>query len=792
MTYRKPVVGLLVATALTSALLGACTDAGLYQWKRDPYQANKLTVSGTVCSDDPRQRNFPVKILFMIDTSQSLASDANDPSGFRGKAVDDITTTWGKNPNYSFGIIAFGAKARNLIDEGFTRDSSKLSSAAASVQSSGGAGTAAGCIAGRCRDLRAAMSLANSIITGDILSGNPGLVARTTYVLVLFSGGSPVPAMSRCACRDKQTETLVDNWQGCPWTECDGCKVTCPASTTCKDTQCFPVCNPECDDRQFCDTDFVCKDKDDSFSGNPTVPPVSGQPVGIPDTFTQWYLPAKHGLDASKLGGAKSCQLACVYPAGGHPDSCEERQLIATVRELRDFAKKNGAAQLQLHTTYLPDKEQRQAPDPFLPPCNDPAADEARTVRLLSEMAFAGDGGFTQFGQASAITFKDVDLHTSRDALVIKELVVTNANVMTDAQGIHADSDQDGLPDEVEQKIGLCQSDRDTDGDGLGDAVEVKLSTDPLVPNDPVECVDLIATQTPGEDLCKPGTSKSWKTYEDKDKDSLNACEERLLGTEDSLFDSDADGIPDKVEFVAGTNYLEVDPLRDADFDGVVNREEVRGHTDPRSNDAQGQLDLAYRYEEVDEGVKTVHSYSQPPTITGVMLKNVSAQSAPGVGYLRFNPGPPPTLSWRSPADMGPGGDFGPPVDISKNNNEGYQLVSKPNKEHFVTVLVEGPASYPPKELIDKIVISAAPRNCLRFRVRNITLLDTAKDPELKTTGNNTVFIFFAEAPKNAKDGFGIFRVASVRLNYTKGPPESRTPKAAELSFADDDFVLFE
>jgi len=332
--------------------------------------------------------------------------------------------------------------------------------------------------------------------------------------------------------------------------------------------------------------------------------------------------------------------------------------------------------------------------------------------------------------------------------------------------------------------------------------VEVKLALDPLTVDNPVECIDLKTAQESDDDPCNEGMSKDWLHYtEDKDHDELNACEERLLGTDDSLFDTDADGIPDRIEFLLGTNYLSIDPLQDADLDGIVNREEVRGHTDPRSNDTQEQLDLAYRYEEVDEGLKQVLSYTQPSAVTGVMIKNVSPQTTPGVGWLKFDPGPPPTLSWRDYGDMDTGGNFGPAVDVSKTSKEGYVLEScriqagggctEDSKLKYITVWVDGPDSYPPKTLVEKINISAAKRNCLRFTVRNITLMQTKKDRILKTHGNNTVDIYFAEAPQRAKAGYGIFRIASIRLNYTKEPPpERRTPKTPEITFTDEDFIL--
>jgi hypothetical protein len=771
-------------------------------------------VSGNVCTDDLHQSDFPIKVLFMIDVTQGVRGSKNDPNGMRGKAIEDMIGLWGKNPNYHFGVTIFGSKAKNLLVDditqkpiGFTRNFSKLSSAVAQIKSGGGGDPVTQCRAGRCRDIRAAISLTNSIITGDVLASDPGEVARTTYVLILFSGGPPVPPLGRCACRDKDEEKAGGEWEGCPWKECEGCKVTCPAQTICKGSDCYPVCNPPCDSDEYCDPSqagWQCVEG--KPTALPTVPALSTVPMSIPDTFTFRVPPP------DKPGGTCK-QQTCVFAAGGHPESCEEKLLVQDVRELLTFTIKNGAGQFQLHATYLPDMETRQDTDAYYPPgpapcLGDAKADHARATRILSQMAYAGGGSFTKFTSAGAIPdgFLKIgrDLYATSDALVFKELVVFNRNVLAQAEDIFPDTDADGLVDAVEEKIGTCVSDEDTDGDGLKDSVEVKLALDPLKIDKPVECIDLKTAQETDDDPCNEGMSKDWLHYtEDKDNDELNACEERLLGTDDSLFDTDADGIPDRIEFLVGTNYLSVDPLHDSDLDGIVNREEIRGHLDPRSNDTQDQLDLAYRYEEVDEGLKQVLSYTQPSAVTGVMIKNVSPQTTPGVGWLKFDPGPPPTLAWRDYGDMDTGGNFGPAVDVTKPSKEGYVLTScriesgsgggctEDSKLKYVTVWVDGPDSYPPKTLVEKINISAAKRNCLRFTVRNITLMQTKKDRVLKTNGNNTVDIYFAEAPQRAKSGYGIFRIASIRLNYIKDPPpERRTPKTPEITFTDEDFIL--
>jgi hypothetical protein len=782
----------LTGAALCAGLYGpGCTNSDLYQLNKTPYQANKLTLSGSVCTDDLHQSNFPMKILFLVDMSQSLRSSNNDPNFRRAQAIQDILGLWGKNQNYHFGIAIFGSSAANLLTDStgtrsiaFSRDMSKLQAAVGVIKSGGGtAASVAACRSARCRDYRSAISLASSLITGDILAADPGEVARTTYAVVMFTGGPPVPAMGRCPCRKADDEKKGGKWAPCPWSECDGCTVTCPPGATCKKD--------------------VCTD-----STGRVVTPLLFTPTIYPDTYTFMIPPP--------VGG--TCQpLTCVYAKGGNPESCEELVLTKDVRELRTFALNNGAGQFQFHTTYLPDLElrdptskysSRKSTDPYFPPapCNGRAdIDKARTVRLLSQMSYAGAGSTQVFTSAEQISggFLKVgqDLFTSRDPLVYKEFLVSNENVLATPLGLQVDTDGDGLSDLTEQQLKTCPEDEDSDGDGLGDALEVKLALDPLKAGSPVECLELKFKNETGEDPCNEGTDKTWIRYDnDKDRDGLNACEERLLGTEDTLYDSDADGIPDRVEFKVGTNYLAVDPHMDADQDGVTNREEVRSHTDPRSFDAQSKLDLAYRYEEVDEGLRKVLSFTQPTNITGVTIKNVSPGTSPGTGYLKFDPGPPPTLTWKDHADSGAGGAYGPPVDITKPSPEGVKVTScrrtasggcsADSQLRYITVLTDGPGYYPPTAMAERINVSSAMRNCLRFTVRNVTLLETGKHRVLGTRGNNIVNLYFGEAPQKVKNSYGMFRIARVRVTYLKGPPEQRTPKSAVIDLKNDDFYI--
>ena len=184
-------------------LLGAlgCSDAQLSA--RPPEKPiprdNKLTIQTELCLDTPAEVVFPVKVLFVIDTSTSMEiSDPADPmqpdptlSTGRARAVRQVVERFRDQPGFSIGMIKFGASSNVLTDCGmagpcFIEDSTanqgKLMSAVAEL------GVAAGTT-----DYEAAMNTAFQMISNDLKTGDKVSVARSKYVVIFMSDGLPAP-----------------------------------------------------------------------------------------------------------------------------------------------------------------------------------------------------------------------------------------------------------------------------------------------------------------------------------------------------------------------------------------------------------------------------------------------------------------------------------------------------------------------------------------------------------------------------------------------------------------------
>ena len=649
------VVGAAVAIAVAVDAI-ACTDATLYDPVDVPSQPDKIAFTGSVCTDNPAERSFPLRVVFVVDDG------ARQPAGLDGaglaqldlrrvEALRDAASTL-RAADTAFALVRYGGEAQVLPDGGFTTDANALAEAAGALTVPMPPTTDGSRRTGQ------ALSLASSLVTGDLLSTPRGPRSRTKYVLVFLQNGP--------------TDDLV-----------------------------LPL--------------------------------------------------------------ADDCDAACV--------------LQARVAELRRQVKDGGGADLQVHALDIGSL--------------DADADvRAQTASELQQMAFAGAGEYRPVCARDAqgavvppgcgpqnVTLAGIDVNSARNVFLKKSFVVANLNAVTRPDGTTVpDSDEDGLADDEEPALGTDPARRDTDGDGIGDKVELLLQgtgVDPLVPDDPVTCAFL---------------DPAVRFTIDTDGDGLLDCEEALLRLDPTLFDTDRDGLPDPLEALSGTNFLEDDGLADADFDGTSNIDELRAHTDPRAADAKSRSELSYLYREVDLGVRTLLFASQPRKITGVTVEEVGGAANLGNGALSFVvSNGRKLLAWRDANES----EFGDAVVVEDGV---YTLSAACNGlplpcDREIVVDVTGPLL--PRTSVDELLrVKAAERQCVDFRVRNVTLVQTRAHEGRDNAGENDVRIFFGQVPQGAPNAFGIFRVAQFR--YTFVAPATKVPDVDDQLVDDFRFVLFE
>ena len=166
----------------------SCTDTslsrvpGLGQGPAD----NKLAVRGEFCTEDPTTLAFPVKILFVVDSSQSM--DRTDPTGRRLSAVREVVDAFINDPGVSFGVIQFAGAANvltqdpNTGEDGFTRDRMEIDSAIVRLGQ-----------AEQTTDYEGALANVQRVLARDMMDADEVELSRSKYVVIFLSDGLPNP-----------------------------------------------------------------------------------------------------------------------------------------------------------------------------------------------------------------------------------------------------------------------------------------------------------------------------------------------------------------------------------------------------------------------------------------------------------------------------------------------------------------------------------------------------------------------------------------------------------------------
>lgn len=177
------------ATSLLSAVPGllvmlvSCTDVGLQPavGQGAAVYDDELHLTGEVCLSPDTDAVFPVKVLFLVDTSDSMSVTDRDMK--RKDAVNAVLTRYQDNPAVLFGVIAFDSEVDNLT-RGFT-NAPDLAAIDSRISQ-----------ADRLTDYQGALGAAYEMISEDIVASSPAERARSKYIIVFFSDGTPDPQCS--------------------------------------------------------------------------------------------------------------------------------------------------------------------------------------------------------------------------------------------------------------------------------------------------------------------------------------------------------------------------------------------------------------------------------------------------------------------------------------------------------------------------------------------------------------------------------------------------------------------
>lgn len=175
------------------------------------------------------------------------------------------------------------------------------------------------------------------------------------------------------------------------------------------------------------------------------------------------------------------------------------------------------------------------------------------------------------------------------------------------------DTDNDEIPDNLEELLGLDPSKDDTDGDGLSDYLEI----------------DILYLDPTKEDTDGNGIPDG---LEDNDKDGLTNIEETEYGTDPMNSDSDSDNLSDYDEIYT----YKTDPLNaDTDFDGVSDGKEIELNTDPLvANESFNVIQSSSEDENVTASVEINLSGEQVETLEIESVSNPTLFPEEMPGYV--------------------------------------------------------------------------------------------------------------------------------------------------------------
>ena len=562
----------------------ACSKAGLQPVEQETGEIvdDRLDITGSVCTSVPSDVNFPVKIMFIVDTSGSMQftdpSDQNTTTNFdnnntqqsaqgeclascattgvgncasicsnpnspgRQAAVQKVVDRFGNNPAVEFAIVRFNARITvnggEPNCEGFTRDSNCIDRGIQSLAQ-----------AEIFTDYQGAFTTAYEVLQRDMEDASPVERSRTKYVVMFISDGAPDP---KCT---------------------DGCG----------------------NDRYL-------------------------------DTYDSWCdLPRGDWCDEFLISGSRCEFMQSFYPGMREPCKAynSETQIVQRVNEIMSLADTYGVAELRIHSAYL---FAAGLPDAVLQLIGSTPAESESLIRRIAE---AGDGLYRNFSSGQQIDFLDINYASVARPYGSTSFIVTNQNAWPDLSRLAIDSDGDSVPDteEFDAQLSMLDNSRDSDGDGYCDRLELDRAGAGFHPGDPAvpakRCID----------------------REDLDGDGLNGCEEAILGTDPKIADSDRDRVPDGLEFLWGTNPSRADVQDDIyDFDDVITINEIRNHSDPRVRDPEIHADFSYSYEFHEQPETQSRRKCYDFEVRRVRLVTTQGQRVGGQGYneilLYFGEGP--------------------------------------------------------------------------------------------------------------------------------------------------------
>ena len=424
--------------ALAVAVASSCANPPLVRTP-PPIDStnNELEIRGQICPTPPADAVFPVKILFLVDVSGSLV--VTDPADVRGTAIAQVIQKYQGLPGIEFDVTTFSSAIRDVTG-GFTSTPDLAAIAAAVSQND------------NLTDDLGALAAAYETLTVDMLKSTPAERARSRYLIILFTDGTPDPLCS------------ADT------TPCG--KMSCAPHSHCDPTTILNSMNQQTE-QYVCNPDFlIC-----------TVPKAKWASAFNPPIDPSLYPQLQNGANYNTTP-----------------------QLLASVGQIMALQSQYHVGSIELDTNFL--FPVAALSNPLAVPFD---LDRPAAEALLTAMATAGNGAFQEFTSDTQINLLNINfssIQVKNDVLVT---YASNRAAVETGTEMAADTDFDGLTDTQETTLGTCVGlgpkcpvPGDSDQDGYSDLIEVLYKTsgfDPVGPTKPATPCAMPGVDSDGDGL---------------------------------------------------------------------------------------------------------------------------------------------------------------------------------------------------------------------------------------------------------------------------------------------------
>jgi len=569
-----------------SALGAACSEAEFQRVEPTPtFLDDKVAVEGALCTRSPESLVFPLRVLFVVDASESMrVTDPPDPVTGLTRREQTVRAVWSSLlaqglEDVRVGILRFSAEAQSrtpvdldgdaIADSWFSIDPIQLDVATAALASTD-----------RTTNFAAALAEAQFEIRAELARADLESLPLSKYVVVFVSDGIP------------DVDPTDDQGNGAD-------QILTAVRQLVELTQVFRVGSfalhtvylsagqgPALDKPA---QDLLQRMADVGQGSYRSVP--NGEAVNVVD------------IDFSVIRRVFTLKTLAVTNLNVAMDAAQVAYITAesiALEERLDYAQIDAGFTDTSGDGFL------QCGEPLVDTDGDGLADLAE--RLAGTSPFLPDSDDDGLSDRH-----EWDLRPARDP------------TDRDDAGCHRPSPC--APDDADPD--LCACVLDADADGVCDCA----SGTSLTPcADPVLGRDCVDRDEDGDCDCPDADGDGFCDYADRDGDGLTDCAEVYLGSAKNGVDSDGDGLPDPIEARVRTSPVSLDVAGDYDFDRTDNFKEARGGTDPLCNDAALRSRLAYRYTLTETGLvgdRTCYTFRVGNITLAPTLPNPSAEAYP-------------------------------------------------------------------------------------------------------------------------------------------------------------------